>query len=848
MGLKKVSGILLLLLLIVTVNISTASARYATGSGDNAGVDPGDVIFIGERNLDFSLFSNSSGILPIQLVHRDGTRFGVISLSDGRGSLTGSDITPGLYYPYYPDGTSGIEYCNVKELEIGELGVYTYNTDIEPFNLPQQPEGIAKTTHIAFTTPDVNIDGANLTGNWYKYSLARGSLTTSTVTNIHQNSVGLDNLLIDPREKPDETLPDAPVFKLIEQTIVSSQIGNVSLTAVFSTHNLNGLDKSVSYSFTASSFSPSLSAELETEQNTYFDLTMTGVPYTRYNLTISGSSYGDDAPRFESGDWDEMISDQEISVHTEWTGTKTFQLYVPESAPTNTYEITLTDAEGNSVKQLFTVISGSMSLVFKEPSDDIKSGLFAVGDLITPEGYIDGAIKPEDVYLYITGPNLPENGAKLDDMGAKVVDEDESSFTVTTYSVVLGKWSYEWDTTSFEPGTYTIYASLKPYGYLSSSYPGGPGTDSNGNVPPSHDYPISEPTLNVKFDDKNNGYFAEGDILYGWWLSRGSASELRWYIFGSNFRYADNKSKMSPGITSGGSPYEGDEIKLWNEYGFTYNRSFTYNLDPGIYYMVCQHPGPNKVFEVNADAYGSGLKKFTTTFGDSVDLSSLQSRNAAEALVNLLENPYSDDIYVMTQIVIEEPWIRIDSSGEIVVGEELEVTGTTNLAPSGTTPDKTQTSDILYLTIDRLDMDVGSGSNTAMKIPVDQTIPSGTSGSYRPFSYEAIDTSSWDEGMYLVTVTCKDMAVKKSFAFELVGEKTSSDLETLVPVTDPSLRESDPSTTSSTPVPTSVKNSQQTVAATPAGSQQQSSGTDFGLITISGLLCFLIVVALIGRK
>jgi hypothetical protein len=101
--------------------------------------------------------------------------------------------------------------------------------------------------------------------------------------------------------------------------------------------------------------------------------------------------------------------------------------------------------------------------------------------------------------------------------------------------------------------------------------------------------------------------------------------------------------------------------------------------------------------------------------------------------------------------------------------------------------------------------------------------------------------------MYLVTVTCKATAVKKSFAFELVGEKTSSDSETLVPGTDPSLQESNPSTPVSTLVSTSVKTSQQTVAATPAGSQQQSSGADFGLITVSGLLCFLIVIALIRR-
>ncbi|MBP2133138.1 hypothetical protein J2128_001059 [Methanomicrobium sp. W14] len=833
----------MVIFLICLIDINTASARYATLSGENAGINSGDVIFIGERNLDFSRFANSSGVLPARLVHTDGTRYGIITISDGTGSLTGNDITAGMYYPYYPDGTSGTSYCIVRELTLGEIGIYTYNTDIKPSNLPQQPSALAKTTDIAFITPDVNIDGANLTGNWYKYSLSRGTLTTSTITNIHQNSVGLDTLTIDPRDKPDETLSDAPVFRLIDQTIVSSQTGNVSLTAVFSTNNLNGLEKSVSYPFTASLFSPALSAETEVVQNTYFDLTVTGVPYTRYNISISGSSSGSDAPQFESGDWEEMISYQEISTHTEWTGTKTFQIYVPESAPTNTYEIEMTDADGNSAELSFTVSSGAMSLYFNEPSDEIKSGLYSVGDSISLEGYITGATKPEDVYLFITGPNLPANGAKLDALGKEVSDGEEDSFTVTRYSVVLGKWSYEWNTTDFESGTYTIYANLKPYGYTSSSYPGGPGTDINGNTPPSHDYPLSEPSLNIKFDDKNNGYFAQGDILYGWWLSRGSASELRWYIFGNNFRYADNKSGMSAGITSSGSAYDSDEKVPWNEYGFTYNRNFTYNLYPGVYYFVCQHPGPNKIFEVNANKYSAVPAVINATFGSSVNLNSMSGTEAANALIKLLDNPYTDDIYVKTKFVIEEPWIRIDDPGEISVGNSLTVSGITNLAPSGTTPDKTKTQDTLYLNINRLDMDVGSDSVTAMKIPVDETTPLSSPKGYKSFKYDPIDTSSWYPGTYQITITCKDASVKKSYTFELLGQKTSSDSEYLSSDTESSLQESKPHTASKTPATVQL---QETASVTVKSTQK--SGTDLNIISLLAVLCSYVAFAYSRRE
>jgi hypothetical protein len=50
----------------------------------------------------------------------------------------------------------------------------------------------------------------------------------------------------------------------------------------------------------------------------------------------------------------------------------------------------------------------------------------AMGDRVPLEGFAPGA---DEVYLFLTGPNLPVNGVRLEDISAPIISGDPSTFT-----------------------------------------------------------------------------------------------------------------------------------------------------------------------------------------------------------------------------------------------------------------------------------------------------------------------------------------------------------------------------------------------------------------------------------
>jgi hypothetical protein len=87
----------------------------------------------------------------------------------------------------------------------------------------------------------------------------------------------------------------------------------------------------------------------------------------------------------------------------------------------------------------------------------------AAGDEISLRGTAAGA---DEVYLFVTGPNLPPEGARLDDIRSGVVSGDPASFTRAV--VDAGQWQYTWNTRTAggvpDAGTYTVYAVREPAG------------------------------------------------------------------------------------------------------------------------------------------------------------------------------------------------------------------------------------------------------------------------------------------------------------------------------------------------------------------------------------------------
>jgi MYXO-CTERM domain-containing protein len=87
----------------------------------------------------------------------------------------------------------------------------------------------------------------------------------------------------------------------------------------------------------------------------------------------------------------------------------------------------------------------------------------AVGDEIPLSGAAPGA---DVVYLFVTGPNLPTNGVRLDNIGSEVITGTPGSFTRAT--VTGTTWRYTWNTRTaggtLDAGVYTVYVLTQPVG------------------------------------------------------------------------------------------------------------------------------------------------------------------------------------------------------------------------------------------------------------------------------------------------------------------------------------------------------------------------------------------------
>jgi hypothetical protein len=114
-----------------------------------------------------------------------------------------------------------------------------------------------------------------------------------------------------------------------------------------------------------------------------------------------------------------------------------------------------------------------------------------IGDTLPLSGLAPGA---DTVYLYLTGPNLPPNGVKLDDISVAVITGVPSTFVQVPVSAD-GRWEYSWNTRTnggvLDAGTYTVYVVTTPTGRLDLS-----GRDSYAVIAVT----LTPPTLTAGFE------------------------------------------------------------------------------------------------------------------------------------------------------------------------------------------------------------------------------------------------------------------------------------------------------------------------------------------------------------
>ena len=155
----------------------------------------------------------------------------------------------------------------------------------------------------------------------------------------------------------------------------------------------------------------------------------------------------------------------------------------------------------------------------------------------------------------------------------------------------------------------------------------------------------------------------------------------------------------------------------------------------------------------------------------------MPSQNAAYTLQELISKSFSDDLYVVTEFTIEEPYIHIEQKDTIGIGDTLVIQGTTNYAASDKAADDTNVGNTFSLLINRFDFEL-TEENAAMALEiVPRTSPDSVTPytGERTFVFDEIDTSTWFEGTYEAVVTNINTGFSSSMIFNVGGEGVKTD-------------------------------------------------------------------------
>jgi PGF-CTERM protein len=377
-----------------------------------------------------------------------------------------------------------------------------------------------------------------------------------------------------------------------------------------------------------------------------------------------------------------------------------------------------------------------------------------------------------NVYLFITGPNLPPAGAQLTNPAVAVVDGPLGTGLFFIQRTVKSDdtWEYKWDTSglALDAGTYTIYAvadSRDKDNLANNKYETVSVVIRKGFV--SATASQSSVAKGDKFYIRGN---AEGDPSPG----------VAIWILGRNFAVRDTET-----------------VEDDSSFEYEVTSAVTQGMASGQYFVVVQHPMGNNRFDVvettvGATDYAAMLGTpiapgvASTNYFPVVGPGRLQGSDAAEALIQLLNNPNVDDTYTKMTFLVEEPWIRIDSIGDKTVGSTFTITGTTNLGVDNDLLVEVTSS--AFQPTEKTQATAFSGSSGTVKVV------KGDAGA-NTWSFE-VDASAFDADEYIVTVESIEADASTTANFNVLEA---------VPVTQPPATQppatQPPATTPPTEVP-----------------------------------------------
>jgi hypothetical protein len=122
----------------------------------------------------------------------------------------------------------------------------------------------------------------------------------------------------------------------------------------------------------------------------------------------------------------------------------------------------MTHSPPDTSKRFLTILLACMLALGGLPAMATAADIYAnIGDTIPLNGT---ALLVDTVYMYMTGPGVPSNGARMDNSNAAVVTGDPSTFTPVP--VHDDTWIYTWNTGrvtgGLAAGLYRVYIATQP--------------------------------------------------------------------------------------------------------------------------------------------------------------------------------------------------------------------------------------------------------------------------------------------------------------------------------------------------------------------------------------------------
>ncbi|HJJ39116.1 MAG TPA: hypothetical protein O0X42_03160 [Methanocorpusculum sp.] len=748
---EKIIVSLICILLISLVFAGAAEAR--SGSGLDI-ISSGDLVFVGEENLDVSTVMSAE--YSNQLRTEDGSRY--IDVSNGKiaeVTAVSGDSYPYKFYPYNGSKPDGSRYDMSKYILVSDLksildGIYLnksagnkelkadgadiINTDVIQYYI--KAKGTYSTEFAQFIT-DVSSDP-----DWYKFYYIADNVAMP-IDSVTDTAGSLVKILQD-----DPTNPANAAWFTYYANGMKTGTHSVIYSFILNLPTINTGDdakkpqiNAVHWVRESSAADFSITGAESVNPGDSVTITLKGLALAAYNLTISPQSYitFDKGISTASGSI-ERIDDYNLIVTFGEDSEKEilYRVTADEDAKPGEYYIYMSD-EKNNRKSLLITVNKIDRIPVIDISSDVKAGKFSSGDSVRIDVTYENPKNGETADLILK----PQNGGE---------------------QILLSNLTFEngkdprlpclLNTRGFDAGTYELILRT-----------------NDGNEGKTAFY-LGTPTIIASLSGGYNGVLVTGEELNLEWYARGSpginsstdtTGTIRWYILGTNFAQAGTKSFEITGGTVGESAAEGHSTYIYDE-------DFTANLSEGTYNIIMEHPGADNIFAFTPDTYFAPLTSITTAWGSTININTMQTANAAAMLLEQLNGVKSDDLAVMLTFQVEKPWFTLTDISSINLGGTVTISGETNYPA-----DK-----LVTLTIYPASFAPTEAQNNAMSMTAYAEGKTTDSGAYnkRTFSLTISGTDTWYPGTYIGCFSLPDHDIVRSVSFIVSadGSITSPDI------------------------------------------------------------------------